>query len=260
MSLPLFSIAHTTARPERWRASYDSWIARAVNPEQVEYILCCDEKWGFVPVTSDLVDWLNLRNEKNALIWNEGPKSSTSGWNRAAVASTGGIIILNADDMRPPHGWDKDLLRAIAGKDPLKDEFVVHVACGGTADQRGLIILQILSRARYERLGYALFPLYESMYSDDEFTLSAQLDGCYIDARHLRWNHGHPFNNGGDLDEVYRHQNRPQAYETGRKLFEERRAAGFPPLSSSGSSDSSGSDSIDMVRPSEPISSLNPSR
>ena len=47
MSTPLFSILHTSARPEAWRAVYDDWMSKAVHPENVEYVLCVDERWGF---------------------------------------------------------------------------------------------------------------------------------------------------------------------------------------------------------------------
>jgi hypothetical protein len=240
---PLFSICHTTARPNKWRGSYDSWIARAANSEQVEYVLCIDKRWGF----GDTIQ-LESRHaahkpneayppELNIVVGNTGPKSCVSGWNTAAAASTGKIIILNADDMRPPQDWDEALRKVVihaTGIDPAKstmlcdEEMVIHVSVGGEADKRGLIILQILSRARYKRLGYALYPEYDGMYSDNEFQEHAKLDGCYIDARHLRWRHYHPFNGFGLVDEVYNHQNRPESYESGRALFEKRKAEGFP--------------------------------
>ena len=45
--VPLFSILHTSARPEKWRAVYDDWMAKCVHPEDVEYVLCVDPRWGF---------------------------------------------------------------------------------------------------------------------------------------------------------------------------------------------------------------------
>ena len=42
-----FSILHTSARPEKWREVYDAWIAAADHPEDVEYVLVVDERWGF---------------------------------------------------------------------------------------------------------------------------------------------------------------------------------------------------------------------
>ena len=44
---PRFSILHTSARPHAWRAVYDAWLAAADHPEDVEYILVVDERWGF---------------------------------------------------------------------------------------------------------------------------------------------------------------------------------------------------------------------
>jgi hypothetical protein len=232
---PTFSLCHTSARPKHWKGSYDAWIARSANPELVEYVLCVDARWGFTEDIPELAEF--AIGERNVLVWNQGAKSCCSGWNTAAAASTGKILILNADDMRPPQDWDESLRKVVVnefGIDPAKsnvaceEEFVIHVSVGGQADERGLIILQILSRGRYKRLGYALYPLYDGMYSDNEFQEHAKLDGCYIDARHLRWTHYHPFNGVGKMDEVYRHQNRPESYEAGLALFEKRKAEGFP--------------------------------
>jgi hypothetical protein len=44
---PLFSICHTTARPDGWQRSRDLWRSRAMRPRTVEYVLCADARWGF---------------------------------------------------------------------------------------------------------------------------------------------------------------------------------------------------------------------
>ena len=36
MKAPLFSILHTSARPDKWRAVYDEWMAKCVRPEDVD--------------------------------------------------------------------------------------------------------------------------------------------------------------------------------------------------------------------------------
>ena len=47
------------------------------------------------------------------------------------------------------------------------------------------MVLQIMSRAYYSQRGYAMYPEYESMYADNDFTEHARHDGVVIDARHL---------------------------------------------------------------------------
>src|ERR1039458_5619932 len=43
---PTFSVIHTSARPDKWKAVYDEWIAKADHQENVEYCLCVDKRWG----------------------------------------------------------------------------------------------------------------------------------------------------------------------------------------------------------------------
>ena len=95
---PLFSILHTSARPDAWRKVYDDWITKAANPEDVEYVLCVDERWGFrrqpalsaVPVSGDpaiaLEMWEIDRDGMNTLVWNEGRRCYVDGVNTAATA------------------------------------------------------------------------------------------------------------------------------------------------------------------------------
>ena len=48
-----FTIIHPSIRPHKWREIYEAWIAAAAHPENVEYILVADEKWGFVAPKPD---------------------------------------------------------------------------------------------------------------------------------------------------------------------------------------------------------------
>jgi hypothetical protein len=69
-----------------------------------------------------------------------------------------------------------------------------------------------------------------SVYCDTEFTEHAYRDGIVIDAKHLKFRHDNPYLGAGELDEVYKRENRDEAYSSGRELFERRIAVGFPPL------------------------------
>jgi hypothetical protein len=214
---PMFSICHTTARPDRWVESSNAWLLQAYDHrvDALEYVLCTDDRWGTCFVPDDIV------HVKNHL-----RQCSVDGWNIAAKASTGNVLILNADDFFPSEDWDLELRRVIDGHNPLKEDLVIHVSTGNPRD-KDLISLGILSRARYERLGYALHPSYESVYSDDEFTEHAYRDGCVIDARHLVFEHRHPGMGKAADDAVYQWQNRREAYESGKANLERRRKEGF---------------------------------
>jgi hypothetical protein len=158
-------------------------------------------------------------------------RCSVDNWNYAAACSVGDIIILNADDFFPPPLWDIELLNGLqkAGKS-IKDEFVIHVGTGNPdqAWENRLIPLAIMSRPVYERWGgYALYPAYESVVSDDDFTEHAYQDGLVIEMRHLVFEHRHPCFGKAQYDDVYRHQNRPEALQLGQMLLQQRRNRRF---------------------------------
>lgn len=232
---PLFSICHTTARPEGWQQSFGTWCAFASGKWDIEYVLCVDRRWGFTPeMVSEFRKLAASEYPQVAfkVVWNNGRKCSVDGWNYAAAVSAGKWLILNADDFFPSHAWDIALHQVI---EQNRGE-VIHVSSGVEVhDSAGLMTLGIMARSLYERWGYALYPGYESVRSDDDFSDHAQFDGVVIDARHLLFEHRHPAwqssnSNVVDIsvcDEIYRHQNRDISYAQGLRLLKARRANQF---------------------------------
>src|ERR1035437_2439846 len=186
---PLFSILHTSARPDKWRAVYDDWMAKCVRPEDVEYVLVIDPRWGF-----DIEDMTkyDTRFDNVHVVLNNRRRCYVDGVNLAAEASTGSILIVNADDQFACEAWDGELLRF--GLLPEgEDLFVLEVSTGTPNEhERGVMVMPILSRARYEQQGYVFYPEYESMFADNDFCETARQDGVVIDARHLMFPHRHP--------------------------------------------------------------------
>ena len=221
--MPMFSLCHATARPDQWKACYDAWWAACDNPDAVEYVLAIDERWGFSHINPPAV------NERTRLLWCEGKRGSSTAWNTAAEASTGKILIMVADDFRPPEHWDTELLKTIPSPDA---EFVVEVSSGKLPDAARLMVLYILSRKRYESIGYVLNPEYISVYADNEYGDQARKEGVVIDARHLMFRHFHPYY-GDSLfprDAVYDAGNTAEAAAQGLAVYRRRKAAGFPRL------------------------------
>lgn len=228
---PLFSILHTSARPDQWRKVYDDWMSKAVNPDDVEYVLCVDARWGFGPLGETVP---NLH-----IVWNTSRRCYVDGVNTAAAWATGRILIVNADDQFACSRWDNALSETLRGLEargmsPLGiqggfGDWVISVSTGTpTEHERGIMVMPILSRTRYERLGYVFYPEYESMYSDNDFCEHAKQDGVIIDARELVFPHRHPLNDGGiRWDAAYQAQNRPESYALGKKLLDRRRACNF---------------------------------
>ncbi len=225
---PRFSILHTSARPGAWRAVYDAWLKAAVHPEDVEYVLVVDPRWGFNvrPDVDASAGWVRAQDK---LICNTGRMCYVDGVNLAAKNATGDILIVVADDQFPAEQWDAALTSALPSLNPGA-EFVLRLSTGTPHErERGITVMPILSRARYNRLGYVFYPAYESMYADNDLTAHAEHDGVLIDGpvdlvfphRHAYWDKTVVF------DEAYQRQNRPEAYELGSRLFAERKANGF---------------------------------
>jgi len=251
MAEVLFSICHTTARPKGWQDSYWQWIKNAACPETVEYILTVDERWGFTELPPLAHDALRAHGEMrrglDKAAWNTGRKCLVDGANIAAANAFGKILIINSDDFFPCWHWDVKLIAAVskhfgfAGEvdpDTLDYDFVIRTHPGdkyqawldefvtkGRDPLIGrLMTLQILSRTRYQRFGYALYPEFTSMMADTDFTEQAEHDECVIEARHIEIEHRHPFVSGASLDDVSQHENEQAAHELGARVFARRHA------------------------------------
>lgn len=224
---PKFSILHTSARPAKWREIYEAWLAAADHPENVEYILVVDERWGF-PVATDRM-FQNMRHNADGVLYNNGRKCYVEGVNIAAEASSGDVLIVNADDQYPCPHWDTLLIKSMEAFDPLRDEFVMAANTGTpTERERGIVVMPIMSRARYKRLGYVFYPQYESMYADNDLCAHAKLDQCLF-GLNTAWvfPHRHPFFSNTAMDAVYEAQNRQEAYALGAEIYARRQSAKF---------------------------------
>src|SRR5271168_3787694 len=158
---PIFSILHTSIRPDKWQEIYRAWMDNAHDPDSVEYVLVCDHDWGF----DTLPDFKRIHGGPGNLdkvTWARGPRHCyVDGVNRAASISTGKILVVNADDQYPCKGWDSKLLRAhylgASDRNELDEDFVI-LPSTGTKDEhiRKIAVMPIMSRARYQKLGYVL--------------------------------------------------------------------------------------------------------
>lgn len=229
---PVFSILHTSARPDGWRGVYNAWLCEAVqslSPSKFEYILVCDRRWGFTELPK-------MDRPEDKAIWNTGRRCYVDGVNTAAAASTGQILIVNADDQFPCEKWDDEIrfqrdhsAAFHAGcPDELKGDWALSVSTGTpTEHEREIMVMPILSRTRYEKYGYVFYPQYESMFADNDLFALAERDGCIVDARHLIFPHKHWLNKQREMDEADKAQNRPEAYQLGEAIFKARKESNF---------------------------------
>lgn len=178
---PTFSLNYTSVREDQISGVVNMWLKRADSPESVEVVIAIDSNNGKAIEAAKAV--------KNAIvvIQDKPPFNCVRGWNVGAAKTTGDVIINVADDFNPPEHWDTLLLN-LSPSGWTGGEHVVHVASGYVED---IMVLSIATRKRYERFGYMLYPGYESLFSDTEFTHVAYRDGVVINAKHILFEHMH---------------------------------------------------------------------
>ena len=273
---PRFSILHTSARPDKWRAVYDAWLAAADRPEDVEYVLVVDERWGFkVDCTVNtaaqfLPRWVEGTHRdgheviaRDKVLINDGRRCYVEGVNLAAKHATGDILIVVADDQFPCEHWDREIVLTLPLHGVAPYSFVLWAPTGTPSEfERNIIVMPIMSRALYDKWGYVMYPGYESMYSDNDLCEHSRAEGVLIEARHLPvFPHRHfLFTPGVEVDEAYKVQNRAEAYALGERLLNARRANGFTdvklagpptPIRSKGAKSAGGKRSIVCCLPGE---------
>jgi glycosyltransferase involved in cell wall biosynthesis len=212
---PVFSLCHATrGRTAQSLECRDTWISSATNPRAVEHIFAVD---------ADDKESAQMAKQFVSVVSHE--KTCVAAWNLAAHKATGRILIQLSDDWRPAQGWDAQLLAAIGDR---KGEFVVAVSDGTRRDD--LLCMAIMSRERWEKQGREMFSgEYESMYSDNEYSVRAFSDGVVIDARdRITFTHLHPAFGSAANDATYAHTNHPDRYARGLETFQRRNPAISP--------------------------------
>jgi len=233
---PVISLCHTTARlPLGWKPAAEAWFKLADHPERIQYILGVD---------------VGRVNEEELKHWDEhfpafgevqiavncGRRCAVDGWNATARPARGKLLITVSDDLTPCAHWDTELIRTIEeAKGSLNAEAVVDVSTGGNEN---LLTFSILTRSYFDRLtrdyeydggffyhGSATEEGYFGMYGDNDFDAFAKRDGVVISAKRLKFIHDHPLykaHGQQQMDEVHKHQHRPEAWRTGQRVFMKR--------------------------------------
>jgi len=218
-----FSIVHPTARLHEdfqhpWWKACASAADNCDNPSDVEYILVVHQS------RRDMLNGLAQFSKfgRFAVVTNYGRDCLVDQSNAGVAAASGEIILGNQDDMRYPPHWDSDIRKLIADTSQL-----VCVQANTEGARRDLLCIPtIATRALVYAIG-AASPEYDGMYSDDEWSAKARSMGVVIQSD-LRFEHHHFTQGKSDIDSVYAQENAATAYETGRRVFLARQAAGFP--------------------------------
>lgn len=235
MTTPLCSLLHATyGRPEKAVAAMRDALAKAAMPESVEYIFAVNTDDSetatallpFKDAPKPEKQWVNKIVIRNF-------SGSVPAWNAAAKASTGRILVQMQDDLELPQDWDSTLCWTVEAQLPNWDTpAVIRVSDGFRKDE--LLCTAIINRARYEQVGYFLWSEYNSVFSDDEFSVRAYADSdrpegdmgrCQLlDRRDLVFRHNNLYHLKQPEDATCKRQNSAENYHQGGELFYKRNA------------------------------------
>lgn len=256
------SILHTSrGRVEAPAAVFATRMARRVTGYEIEYVFCTDEDDAVAPATQRLMEIAYAEVPRDRPLFMpvcraahvggtpESPGrcgfrlSHVAGVNRAYLESTGNILLVGDDDVDFPPGWDKLVVDALltATDYDLSRCAVLGIGdphWGGPYQGDGLLCSFILTRAYAEMQGgYILWPGYDGMMCDVEFTQSAALRDVLVDAYEtIHFSHhwkGNPADaqRGADWwDETHQRHMAYDCHEIGKRVYAQRLAAGFPDM------------------------------
>jgi len=227
MTEPLFSLLYTSARPEAVAKCIQAWDSRAAL-NQREWIFAWDfDKPEMAEAISAIAD-PQLNGGKQTKIFtisNHGKPNCVCGWNLAAKISSGKVLIVISDDFAPPNEWDVRLVNFMGGK-WMDQERVLLLNDGYLSD---ICTLPVITRKRYEALGYVFFPGYESQFCDTDLTAQARQDDVLLNARSIGvFEHLHPDCQKRERDGVDMKHASLERYDRGQRLFHIRKQIGFP--------------------------------
>jgi len=209
----MISVCYTSARPAVVPARVQEWLARAADPEAIEFVVTIDaghavhqEAFARLPRTRAFL--------------NHGRPCCVDGWNLAARKARGSILIQCSDDLHPPERWDAVIRARLAdGARPA----VLAISDGYTARPQ-FIPHAIVTRPYYRQLGYLFHEAYWSMWSDNELSAVAYRRAAVVDAYDIWFAHSH----GQVNDDVRARHEMPHLAE-GQRTFDFRQQHGFEP-------------------------------
>ena len=217
--MPKISLLYTSRRANQIMATVNHWVGLASYPNSARLEVV-------VSIDADYVEGVQLSQDvQDGLIkWVviDEPYNCVHGWNAAAEASTGDILIAISDDFRAFKGWDQALI-------DVNPEWWTHDRAIRIRDGyvNTLCTLPIISRVRYKRFGYFYHPSYQSMFCDTELTEKALQDRALIDAN-LLFEHLHCDNGKRQKDEVDLRHASDTRWRNGQTVFNLRGLRGFP--------------------------------
>jgi hypothetical protein len=214
------SLLHATrATPHRAYAVRKTWLSRAQDRDSVEHIFGVQND-DTESMEAFVIEGVSFAITQPPPAW---ASSSVANWNAAASMATGDLLVVIADDLTPPIGWDETLrngMRSVIG-----DAAALFVPDQISDD--GLLRHPVMTRALYLKRGYIFDPDYYGVFCDNDLTTWCEVNRVAVlraERSALCWHHDHDM--GGNA--VTMHQNRREAYDYGLATYMRKWQAALP--------------------------------
>lgn len=188
-----------------------AWLDRADRPDLVQHLFGIDSTDLETIAATDGLDRVITPCDVDRV-------TAVQNWNAAAAASSGELLVVIADDLYPPEGWDSTLAAIVGDLDPEVSSFAIKVRDGPGDDV--LLRHPIVSRAFFA--GHGLWsPDFRGLYCDDDLTLRAFWHSAIIDGSALVLDHRHPHVHADVVPSAsHQRMNAEGEYAHGRSRFE----------------------------------------
>ena len=205
------SCIHPTCRPKLADEIRSKWLKLAKDPKQIEYITCYD---------SFDKKKLNekIKKNKNFLeIYEPYSFGIVKKCNKAATFANGDCIIVATDDTIPERNWDEKVRNAA----DWRNEIVLNTSDGTENTDKRLYMVKtvILSKKRYNKLGYILHPEFAHVYCDNFHSWISHKDDVVIHRKDILFEHFHPSIGKSEPDKYYINAATQEEYDKGSKIF-----------------------------------------
>lgn len=213
-------------RPYKAVDAYVKWMAQCDKPERVEYLVGLDDNDPSVEEYRSAFG--SVHNFCGRLEVNVGPSRNVpAAMNRLAtrLSDTTELIVATADDQTPCPSWDTELLALLAGNDNFVTPRYIGVSDGVHA--YGPILVFIVNRAWYTRLGYLLCPEYDGLCVDNDCREVATRLNAIIHAPYLLFQHHHYSTGACEFDATYARNNNPKSLLRNSEIYDRRAGRNF---------------------------------
>lgn len=231
------SVLHATRkRPERAPKTREIWIKRATKPNRVEWLYGVDEN---DPTRHELER--RVAATGGVVVVNRAEPSNVAASNACYRASSGAVIVQCSDDYYPPAGWDETVLGWLQAGDapgglarPLvlgTGDPICRFPSTAVYSGDGMLTMVCATRAYLQQVGgFMLYPEYDGIMADFDFTQKAAMDGVLIDA-YEQVHFYHDWRGGKDdpdRDETYAEHMQTEKHTLGWEVWQRRCEDGLP--------------------------------